>query len=73
MLEKKIGKLSLGGGGQMSQRVNGAVGAGWEHLHTITSCKTYIPALTEQVQNMPYAAEGAFFPCSLYNAEQSSL
>lgn len=53
----------------MPQRVNGAALSPWEHLHTITSCKNYILALTQQVQNTPSAVERGF-PRSLYNTEQ---
>lgn len=55
----------------MPQRVNGAAPSPWKHLHTITSCKNYILALTQQVQNMPSAVERGF-PRSLYNKEQSA-
>lgn len=51
------GKLNAGRGGQAPQRVNGAAARrGAFACHYIM--QTYIPALTEQVQNMPFAAFG---------------
>lgn len=50
-------KVRCWGGGQAPQRVNGAAAQrGTFACHYIM--QTYIPALTEQVQNMPFAGVG---------------